>query len=91
MFSLILFQLSDYSEANDLIFDWHYQSTPNASATAFWQFLFTKHQTALAEYYHAKEAHDIPPGWYLVTRREALKNLREMFRVEDDLSDVEGK
>jgi hypothetical protein len=85
-----LYFFSPYSEANDLIFDWHYQSTPKASATAFWQFLFVKHQTALASHYLAKEANDIPPGWYDVTRRDALKNLREIYRIEEDLSDCEG-
>ncbi len=82
-----------YSELNDVIFDWHYQSTPKASATAYWQYLFVKHQTDLARIYCAKEANDIPPGWYKVTRNDALKNLREMYRVEEDeeLSDCEGK
>jgi hypothetical protein len=45
----------------------------------------------LASHYHVKEADDIPPGWYDVTRRDALNNLREIFRIDDDLSDCEGK
>jgi hypothetical protein len=34
----------------------------------------------------AKEAHDIPHGWRLVTFNDALKNLREMYTIQEDSS-----
>jgi len=42
--------------------DWTIPSVPQANATAFWQYLFVKHQEKLAEYHFAKEANDIPSG-----------------------------
>jgi hypothetical protein len=42
--------------------DWTIPSIPQADATAFWQFLFVKHQAALARHQFALEADDIPSG-----------------------------
>jgi hypothetical protein len=42
--------------------DWTIPSIPQADATAFWQYLFVKHQAALASHQFALEADDIPSG-----------------------------
>jgi hypothetical protein len=53
---------SPYSKANNTVTDWIINSIPQADATAFWQFLFVKHQAALAKHHFALEADDIPSG-----------------------------
>ena len=45
--------------------------------------MFVKHQKELASYYVAKECVGIPPGWHNVSKRDALKNLREQYRIEE--------
>nr|XP_047134918.1 interferon-induced very large GTPase 1-like isoform X2 [Hydra vulgaris] len=79
-----------YSTVNDLIYDWHYNSVPKASATAFWQYLFVKYQSEFAKNHNAKEAIDIPSGWRLVTVKDAKKNLREIHTIQEASSDSEN-
>jgi hypothetical protein len=42
--------------------DWTIPSIPQADATAFWQYLFVKHQADLAMHHCTLEADDIPSG-----------------------------
>ncbi len=58
--------LRNYSDFNKIFTDWNIKSQPEADATAFWQYLFVKHQKELAEKKGKKEADDIPSGNYLL-------------------------
>jgi hypothetical protein len=42
--------------------DWTIPSIPQADATAFWQYLFVKHQHELTKHHFARESDDIPSG-----------------------------
>ena len=39
----------------------------------------------------AKEANDIPRGWRSVTMKDALKNLKEMYTIQEESSDSGDK
>jgi hypothetical protein len=54
--------LRNDSDFNKIFTDWNIKSQPGADATAFWQYLFVKHQKELAETKGKKEANDIPSG-----------------------------
>jgi hypothetical protein len=47
---------------NETFPDWDIKAQSSAGATAFWQFLFVKHQKELATWFKKKEADDIPSG-----------------------------
>jgi hypothetical protein len=58
MFSISIFlnfSFSPFAEANSLLYDWHIHSLPQAGATAFWQFLFVKHQTQFASHHVSRD------------------------------------
>jgi hypothetical protein len=77
-----------YSEVHNIITDWNIQSEPQASATAYWQYIYVKHEEKLAEHHGLKTATDVPANWRQTTLQDALKNLRDKFTVSDD-SDLE--
>ena len=58
--------------------DWVIKPEPDSTAQAYWQYLFTKHHTAIAEIVDAKPA-EIPEDWNEVTLDEARENLKKIF------------
>ena len=79
----------NYKDYDKYIHDWYIESIPEASATAYWQYLYAKHEQALAEKWNYKANPETPKGWFKLTEADAKKNLQDIFYMNDDDSDSE--
>jgi hypothetical protein len=79
-----------YSDVHSIITDWKIDGEEKASASAYWQYLYVKHEEEIAEHHGLKKATDVPPNWRQTTMQDALKNLRDKFTIEDDSDMDEG-
>ena len=61
--------------------DWNIKGILEADATAFWQYLYAKHEKEIASHYNHRVNDETPKGWVRVTREEAVKNLGKRFGV----------
>jgi hypothetical protein len=72
-----------YSDVNNIITDWKIDGDEKASASAYWQYLYVKHEEKFAEHYNVTKATDVPGNWRRTTVQEALKNLRDKFTMAE--------
>ncbi|XP_065104705.1 interferon-induced very large GTPase 1 [Paramisgurnus dabryanus] len=61
--------------------DWHIPADPSIQASDYWKYVMTRFSTKFAEEYNAVPA-DIPFGWKIITRSQALASLKESFSIK---------
>ena len=55
--------------------DWIIERSMDANATAYWQYIFVKHENKLADHYGIKTNPRTPSGWKILSEEDAIKSL----------------
>ena len=74
---LLLFFCSKYKDYKNYIKDWTIEARTDASASAYWQYIFGRFETDLTKKYDIKRNPKTPPGWKKLTKKEALASLKD--------------
>ncbi|XP_053551201.1 interferon-induced very large GTPase 1-like [Bombina bombina] len=70
-----------YKEYKQIYPDWAIQPDPSIKSSDYWKFIFAQFNKQFATEYKAKPA-DLPEDWKRINKEDALKSLKETFKVQ---------
>ncbi|XP_047436323.1 up-regulator of cell proliferation-like [Mugil cephalus] len=70
-----------YKEYRTYYPDWHIPPDRTIESSDYWKYILVKYNDRFAEEYKAKPA-DVPEAWKRITKKQALKGLKDAFNIK---------
>ncbi|XP_070762960.1 up-regulator of cell proliferation-like [Enoplosus armatus] len=70
-----------YREYNVYYPDWHIPPDPTIQASDYWKYVLVKYNDRFAREFEAEPA-DVPEAWRSITKKRALKGLKDAFNIK---------
>ncbi len=78
-----------YKEYTTYYPDWHIPPDPTKEASDYWKYVLVQYNDKFAQEFKAKPA-DVPEAWRSITKRQALRGLKEAFNIRGTVSFSSG-